>query len=111
MRKSHHNRKYVDNQYIHVAFVCVQDWLIQKLDNQEMPDILAWYNKDEGLFKIKWLHKATDSWEVMADGVLFKQWCIHTGNSAAMIIVPLLCLWLYSELSSLICHMLWVQSF
>lgn len=58
----------------------LKDWLIKKLDKEEMPEILSWFNKPEGLFKIKWLHKATDSWQMMADGILFKEWCVYTGK-------------------------------
>jgi len=45
-----------------------------------MPEVLSWLDKKESLFRIRWLHKATDCWEVGADGVIFKEWCIHTGK-------------------------------
>lgn len=53
---------------------------MKKLDSEELPDVLSWVNRAEGLFKIKWLHKATDCWQLGADGGLFKEWCMYTGE-------------------------------
>ena len=54
------------------------DWLRTALDYQMYPG-LAWSDRREEIFSVKWVHKSSEQWSG-DDLAPFRAWAAHKGN-------------------------------
>jgi hypothetical protein len=64
--------------------VLLLEWLVQKVHEKKIRG-LDWYDEADGIVQIPWKHGAKRNFDENSDGILFRDWAIHTGVHSAYV--------------------------